>query len=114
MARQRNETARAVMRILQIEGVTQHQLAERLGVSDTMIQNYLNEGMRVSSLIKILDALDYEVLFRPKTGMGMVNVLDYDPCEGCAEKVFATTVLEAMDKLRVHATEQGTEIDFYE
>lgn len=111
----KNEVTKGIERILQVEKETKRGLAKRLGVSETQAHNYFGNDIYVSSLLKILDALDYEILFRPKTGMGQVNVIDrdYDPCANCPDKIFATTVCDAMDNLRVHATEVGTEIDFY-
>lgn len=110
----RSETAQALERVLQVEEVTKRELSKRLKVSETQVQNYFSNDLMVSSLLKIVDALDYEIILRPKTGMGKISVQDTDPCERCAEKIFAKTVFDAMDNLRVHATETGTEIDFYD
>lgn len=113
MRNKRSELARGIERILQVEGETKRGLAKRLDVSETQVQKYLSDDLLASSLIRILDAMGYEILFRKKTGMGMVNVLDYDPCEGCHHKFFAEQISDALDNYRVSQSDAGTEIDFY-
>lgn len=60
-----------VQKIMESDGITQKRLAEALGfTAPQYVSNmlYRKNGMRVDNLVKMLDAMGYEVIIRKKIG----------------------------------------------
>ena len=99
--------------LLAAEHMTKRELANRLEISNTGLFSYLGNDIRLSTLGKILYVMGYELVFQKSEDAGSIRVITTDPCDRCKYKVFADTMDEAMELLHAHASEVGTEVDFY-
>jgi len=99
--------------VLRDANMSKLKLAQKLGISETAVNNYLHSDMKFSTLMNILEILDYDLTLEKSSGMGRIRVKDEHDCDTCPYKVFSDSIEEVIDRLRISKNEAGTEIDFY-
>lgn len=68
------KTQQAIKKLLNQEHMTQTDLSDKIGYARVTSLNTVlrSNNPKIESLIKITDALDYEIVLRPKTGSDKV------------------------------------------